>query len=121
MDNVILITGKVHFQINLDPSVWLFDERRFSLEEKIEGATGTAMKLEPFIAYAEPSPSATQLICHRGDKEPVSIPITNVSDCYLCFAIQNKPIPVGGPVWLYFADGSNRDHPIDHITRFEII
>lgn len=121
LDFVILITGKVRFQINLDPSVWLFDERRFPLEEKIDGTTGTAIQLQPFIEHAEPSPSATQLICHRrGEQEPVTIPLAEVNNCYLCFAIENKPLPSGGPVWLYFADGSNKDQPIDHITKFEI-
>lgn len=120
LDNVILITGKVKFRINLDPSVWLFDDRRFPLDSKIEGTKGTAITLKPFIDNAEPSPSVTQLICHRRDHAPVSIPIHQVDQCYLCFAIDHQPLPAGGPVWLYFADGRNKDQPIDHITEFEL-
>jgi hypothetical protein len=31
MDNIILITGKVKFTITLDPSVWIFDDRKVDL------------------------------------------------------------------------------------------
>ena len=31
MENIILINGKVKFSITLDPSVWIFDERKLDL------------------------------------------------------------------------------------------
>ncbi len=33
MDNIILIKGKVKFEITLDPGVWIFDDRRVDLNE----------------------------------------------------------------------------------------
>lgn len=32
MENIILLTGKVKYTITLDPSVWIFDDRRKDLE-----------------------------------------------------------------------------------------
>ena len=31
MENIILVNGKVKFSITLDPSVWIFDERKLEL------------------------------------------------------------------------------------------
>ncbi|TFE00276.1 peptidyl-prolyl cis-trans isomerase [Jeotgalibacillus salarius] len=41
MNNVIPITGRVKFQLTIDPSVWIFDERKIDLttyfdEERVE-------------------------------------------------------------------------------------
>ncbi|MGD6897759.1 peptidyl-prolyl cis-trans isomerase [Bacillus infantis] len=33
MDNIIMIKGKVKFEITLDPGVWIFDDRRVDLNE----------------------------------------------------------------------------------------
>ena len=31
MENIILVNGKVKFSITLDPSVWIFDDRKLDL------------------------------------------------------------------------------------------
>lgn len=121
MDSVILITGKVKFQINLDPSIWIFDERRFQLNDRFEGTQGTAIEFKPFLEHAEPEPSANKLICHRRKAEPVTISLSDAKKSFLCFAINNQPIREEGPILLYFADGSNKENPISQITKFEVI
>lgn len=37
MESIILIKGKVKFTITLDPSVWIFDERRKDLDAFLKG------------------------------------------------------------------------------------
>jgi hypothetical protein len=121
MHSVILITGKVEFQINLDPTVWIFDERKFPLEERLPGVEGLAMELGIFINHAQPHPEATKVICHRSQGEPITLSLEQVRTAYLCFAKENRPIREGGPALLYLADGSNKDHPIDFLTQLEIV
>lgn len=121
MDTVILITGDVNYTINLDPAIWTFDERKFELTDKLPGTSGTAIELKHFLNHAEPSKTATHLICHRGDLAPVTITLDQAKTCFLCFAINDQPLTDQGPILLYLADGSNKDHPIDQITKFEVI
>ncbi|AMA72447.1 MULTISPECIES: hypothetical protein [Aneurinibacillus] len=53
MADVITISGNVKYSITLDPSVWIFDDRKFKLEdffanigqEKTEGADDSLMKI----------------------------------------------------------------------------
>lgn len=121
MNLVILITGQVKFQINLDPSIWIFDERRFQLSDRLEGTEGTAIEFKPFLEHAEPDPLANKLICHRREAEPVTISMSEAKKSFLCFAIDNQPLGEQGPVLLYFADGSNKENPIGRIKKFEVI
>ncbi|SRR5690554_1164648 len=37
MDQIILIKGRVKFQITLDPGVWIFDDRKRELDAVLEG------------------------------------------------------------------------------------
>ena len=121
MHGVILITGQVKFRINLDPSIWIIDDRHFQLSERLEGVEGLAMEFAPYLKKAEPDPAATHLLCHRSEGEDISITMEEAMSAYLCFAKEGKPIREGGPALLYLADGSNRDHPISHITQLEVI
>lgn len=120
MNSVIQITGDVKFTINLDPTIWIFDERQFPLEERLEGVEGLAVELAPFLANAEPSETATKLICRRRRGEDVVISMEEAKKAFLCFAKQNKPIKEGGPALLYLSDGSNKDQPIDYLTHLEV-
>lgn len=120
MNSIILITGLVKFTINLDPSIWIIDDRRFSLEERLDDVEGLAMELAPFLENAEPDPTATHVICHRSTGDDVKLTIEQAKSSYLCFAKQNKPIRDGGPALLYLADGSNKEAPIDFITKLEL-
>ncbi|SFI98326.1 hypothetical protein [Thermoflavimicrobium dichotomicum] len=121
MHSVILITGKVKFRINLDPTIWIVDDRHFPLSERLPGVEGLAMELGPFLNNAEPDLSATHMICHRSQGENVVLTMEEARSAYLCFAKNNQPIREGGPALLYLADGSNKDEPIDYLTELEVI
>lgn len=120
MSEVILITGKVKFRINLDPTLWILDKRRFSLNERLDGVDGWAMELSPFLEKAEPEHDVTKVICHRSNAEPVSLPYAEAASAFLCFAKEGKPIREGGPALLYLADGSNKENPLSHLTQLEL-
>jgi hypothetical protein len=121
MHPVILITGKVKFRINLDPTIWIIDDRRFPLNDRIPGTEGLAMELGHFLNNAEPDPAATHVICHRRQGEPVTLTIDEARSSLLCFAKGDQPIREGGPALLYLADGRNKNHPIDYLTELEVI
>lgn len=121
MSGIILITGKVKYRINLDPTVWIFDKRRFQLSERFEGIEGLAMELRPFLENAEPEEDVRQVVCHRSQGEKVILSYEEAASAYLCFAKNNKPIRDGGPALLYLADGSNKDQPLSHLTELELV
>ncbi|MBA4543694.1 MULTISPECIES: hypothetical protein [Thermoactinomyces] len=120
MSSVILITGKVQFKINLDPTIWIIDDRRFSLSDRIPGTEGLAMELAPFLNNAGPAPDATHVILHRSVGEKVILTMEQAQTSFLCFAKENKPIREGGPALLYLADGSNKENPVSHLTELEV-
>jgi hypothetical protein len=121
MHNIILLTGNVKFKITLDPTIWIFDDRRFELSDRLEGAEGLAMEIEPYIHNTEPDEDTTSAICHLHNGEKISISLATLLSSYLCFAIDGKPIKEGGPALLYFADGSNKDNPIKAIKEIEMV
>ncbi|AUS09648.1 hypothetical protein C1X05_12990 [Laceyella sacchari] len=121
MSPIILITGNVAFRINLDPSIWILDDRRFPLEDRIAGTEGLAMELGPYLDKAEPDASVTKVICHREQKEAVTLTLDQARTAILCFAKDGRPIREGGPALLYLADGSNKEQPIDYIRELELV
>ncbi|PTX58331.1 hypothetical protein C8P63_11779 [Melghirimyces profundicolus] len=121
MNDVILITGKVKYQINLDPSVWIFDDRRFEMEERFPGVDGLGMELGPFLENAAPEADAQKLIIHRRNKDQVSLSLEEARSAVLQFAREGKPIRPDGPALLYLSDGSNKEHPVDFIEKMEVV
>lgn len=121
MHDIILLTGNVKFKITLDPTIWIFDDRRFELADRLEGTAGLAIEIEPFIRNTEPAEDTKHAVCHLHDGEKISIPLATLFDSYLCFAIDGKPIKDGGPALLYFADGSNKENPINSIKEIELV
>lgn len=120
MNEIILVIGKVQFSINIDPSVFIFDERRFPLSDRIPGTEGLAMELGPILERAEPSDEVTKVVCHRSSGKPVELTFQQAKEAYLCFAKDGKRIVEGGPALLYLADGSNKEQPIDDLLKLEI-
>lgn len=121
MNDVILITGKVKYQINLDPSIWIFDDRRFEMDERFPGINGLGMELGPFLDHAEPHEDATRVIIHQQNGNQVELSLEAARSAVLQFAREGKPIRPDGPALLYLADGSNRDRPVNFITRMEVL
>ncbi|PTM59914.1 hypothetical protein [Desmospora activa] len=120
MNDVILISGNVTFQINLDPTIWIFDDRRFDMQERFTGVDGLGMELAPFLEHARPNPDASRVVLHRREGSPVLLSIEQAMSAVLQFSRNGKPIRPDGPALLYLADGSNQNHPIGHIERMEI-
>jgi hypothetical protein len=121
MHDIILITGNVKFKITLDPTIWIFDDRRFDLADRLAGTEGLAIEVEPFILHSEPAEDTKEAVCHLQDGENITIPLATLLSSYLCFAINGKPVKDGGPALLYFADGSNKDNPIKGIKQIELV
>lgn len=121
MHDIILLTGNVKFTITLDPTIWIFDDRRFELADRIPETSGLAIEIEPFIHHTEPSENTTHAVCHLNNGENIHIPYATLLSSYLCFAIDGKPVKEGGPALLYFADGSNKENPISSIKEIELV
>lgn len=120
---IIQIKGDTNFTINLDPGIWIFDERRFPLQTKLEQVSGLGIELRPFLLNAEPKDGAHTVIIHRRVGENIQLSFQEVLNSYLCFAIDGKPIreDEGGPALLYLSDGSNQDHPVGFIKTIEVV
>lgn len=121
MHDIILITGNIKFKITLDPTIWIFDDRRFELSDRLEGTHGLAMEIEPFIHNTEPAENTTGAVLYFHNGEQIRISLATLLASYLCFAVDGKPIKNGGPALLYFADGSNKDKPIRDIKEIELV
>lgn len=121
MNDVILIEGNVKYQINLDPSLWIFDDRRFEMEERFPGVNGLGIEFGPFLKNAEPAEDATKLVVHQRGGGRCILPLEPAYTAVLQFAREGKPIRPDGPALLFLADGSNQDRPIDFIEKIEVV
>lgn len=162
MELIIHITGKVNYQITLDPSVWIFDDRKVDLDtyfqekkekadeleeytksiskhwdrEIMEGAVfpptlkterkyekqkmmeGTfGIPLEPFLLNAEPQEGAKTLVIEHNEGE-TELPLNEAFKLILGFSKNGKQLTDGGPVHVYYGDGSNQESPLKGIKQF---
>lgn len=120
---IIQIDGAVNYPVTLDPSVWIFDKRKFPIQDlfpQIE-EQGDCMYVNTFLPNAEPLPEATHVICHLGGGKMVTLPIEQVSSGIFRFSKNKKALREDGPAWLYFADGSNCNNPVISIKRLELV
>ena len=161
MPGVVQIKGKVRYQITLDPSVWIFDDRivdldtyfklpkveladeddakkfaekwdrelkegaapprpvrqktKFPKEKLLSGSFGIPIK--PFLENAEPEEGTKTLIVESKEGQH-RFSLEEGRELILGFAKEGKPLREDGPVHVYFADGSNKDDPIKHVTAF---
>ncbi|QKG85208.1 hypothetical protein GXN76_12485 [Kroppenstedtia pulmonis] len=120
MSDIILIHGKVKHQVNLDPTLWIFDDRRFQMAERFPGIEGLGMELAPFLDNAQPAPGATQGVIHQQNGSQHIFTLEELYRCVLQFARDGKPIHPEGPALLYQQDGSNRNQPLGFIEQIEI-
>ncbi|MDR6225313.1 hypothetical protein [Desmospora profundinema] len=120
MNDVIMITGKVAYQINVDPSIWIFDDRRFDMQDRFPGVDGLGMELAPFLEHARPEEDASRMVIHRREGNPVLLSLEQARSAVLQFAREGKPIRPDGPALLYLTDGGDPTRPISHIERMEI-
>lgn len=121
MDSIVMIEGNVKYKITLDPSVWIFDDRKIDLKqyfqnEQLENQLGITFK--PFIENASPDEDVTVMMIETSLGEIVEVLINEAYDSILCFAKNGKPLKEDGPLYFYWGDGSNINEPITNIRRF---
>ncbi len=121
MNEVILISGAVEYQINLDPTVWIFDERKIPLKERFPGIDDWGMHLAPFLEHAKPKKEATHVIIVQANGQQTQITLEQAKQAILRFTREGKPIRPDGPALLYFGDGSNVQNPLGSLTEFKVI
>ena len=94
-------------------------ERKFEKQRLLEGSFG--IPFEPFLKNAEPNGDATEVIVTTDGKE-LSFPIEEALKFFIGFSKDGQPLKVseGGPMEIYFGDGSNIDNPIRHVTSFTV-
>ncbi|MFS0751972.1 hypothetical protein [Oceanobacillus sp. 1P07AA] len=147
---IVMIKGNVHYPITLDPTVWIFDDRKIKLEEafkieknkqdeysgfqkppvnrsisKMEGEeflkNSYIMPLYDFISNAEPTREATTVKLITGTEDSFeTISVENLLNGYFLFSKNGKPLKEDGPVHFYYGDGSNQDNPIKNIKEIVI-
>ncbi len=106
MNEIILIQGKVKYQINLDPSLWIFDDRRFEMSEQFPGVDGLGMEFGPFLKNAEPAEDATKLVIHQRGGGRVILPLEHAYNLVFSLPGQASPsVPTARPSfsWLMAA------------------
>ena len=93
-------------------------EKKYEKEKMLEGTFG--IPFHDFLQNAKPNDSATtvQLVTNGGK---IQLPLEQVEKAILGFSKCGKPLREDGPIHLYFADGSNKDHPLTHISGFIVI
>src|SRR5699024_5296243 len=91
--------------------------RRYDRNELL--SESYVMPIEPFIEHTEVEIDAKEALLHTNNGE-VILSLEQLTDSFLLFSKDGKPLKEDGPVHLYFADGSNKDEPIKGITTIEI-
>lgn len=144
-----MIKGNVGYPITLDPTVWIFDDRKIELEkafvEKEEEAASTSIFHKPpvnrsiskmegeeylknsyviplhdFLNNAEPKANAEEIEFIKSNDENEKIALKDAKNGYLLFSSEGKPLFEDGPVHFYYKDGSNQDNPIKYIKEIHV-
>ncbi|CEI84427.1 hypothetical protein J18TS1_13490 [Oceanobacillus oncorhynchi subsp. incaldanensis] len=146
---IVMIKGNVGYPITLDPTVWIFDDRKVELEKaftepeeqetftsnfqkppvnrsisKMEGEAylknSYVIPLHDFLNNAEPKADAAEVEFIKSNGENEKIALEDAKNGYLLFSLEGKPLREDGPVHFYYKDGSNQDNPIKYIKEIHI-
>ncbi|MDA8353303.1 MAG: hypothetical protein M0Z65_09010 [Firmicutes bacterium] len=120
MNPIIQLTGKVTYPITLDPTLWIFDDRRFEMADRFPGVNGLGMELAPFLDHAKPLPEAAKMVIYQREGSQTVLPLEDARTAVLQFAQEGKPIHPGGPALLHLPDGK-LDQPIGSIEKMELV
>ncbi|WP_152658354.1 hypothetical protein [Oceanobacillus sp. CFH 90083] len=146
---IVMIKGNVGYPITLDPTVWIFDDRKMELEKafiekkeeetnhsvfhkppvnrsisKMEGEAylknSYVIPLHDFLNHSEPQADAGEVEFVRSNGKNEKISLEDAKNGYLLFSLEGKPLREDGPVHFYYKDGSNQDNPIKYITEIHV-
>lgn len=94
-------------------------ERKFEKQRLLEGSFG--IPFEPFLKNAEPAEDATEVIVIANGQE-LTFPLEVALNFFIGFSKEGQPLKVseGGPMEIYFGDGTNIEKPITHVTSFTV-
>ena len=73
MDYIILIKGKVKYQITLDPTVWIFDERKKELDDILEGKESFAEKQTSQAEFIKKTSLQWERAITQGASQPTGL------------------------------------------------
>lgn len=73
MDYIILIKGKVKYQITLDPTVWIFDHRKRELKDILEGKTSFSENDESETEFIKKTSLQWDRAILQGANQPTGI------------------------------------------------
>lgn len=142
---IVQVNGNVKFPITLDPSVWIFDDRKVLLEEYLQNGliienndekTGHStsnkgltkqerekvlensyvMPIKQFLLNAEPLEKAQSATLHT-DQGEVQISYEELLNSVLLFALNGKPLKEDGPVHVYT---NHQSEPIKGVNKITL-
>ncbi|SDI65455.1 hypothetical protein [Natribacillus halophilus] len=147
---IVPVSGKVNYRITIDPTVWIFDNRKIELEsyfkdpqaweENTEEGNGHrrwqtnqirskkeaviegsyGMPLRPFIDNAEPSPSASTLVAITSSGEEITASLEEGKTWIAGFSAEGQALKEDGPIHIYYADGSNQQSPVTNVVALRV-
>jgi hypothetical protein len=147
MPEIILINGKVKHNITLDPTVWIFDERKITLADYLSKAflsedetvedlyqekkkkrykkaqwltDSFVIPARPFIENAGPASEATIVIFGKKDGTETEVPLTDVLEGAFAFSEDGKALTESGPIHFYMNSGPNQEQPIKTINKITL-
>ncbi|WP_371261392.1 peptidyl-prolyl cis-trans isomerase [Bacillus sp. OV322] len=92
-------------------------ERKFEKQRLLSGTF--IIPFQPFLKNAEPDENASGVTVTAGGKEH-HFTMQEASNFLLGFSVDGKPIKDGGPLYIYFGNGTNRDQPIRNVVSFTV-
>lgn len=138
MPDIIVLTGNLNYTITLDPSSWLFDDRKFELNgyfekphdlddpprkykkrELLKEDYTFAIPFKPFLENAGPKPESNTLVIETRNGQH-EIPLEEAKKSLFAFTKEGKFLNQDGPAHFYYGDGSNREEPITEITKLVV-
>lgn len=140
MPDIIVLTGNVNYTLTLDPSAWLFDDRKFELNRYFEQPHALeeppqkykkrdllkdndftfAVPFKPFLENAEPNSDSTKVIFETKSGGAREISMEQARTGILAFTSEGKFLKEDGPAHFYLSDGTNRNEPIKEITKLVV-
>ncbi|HET7629545.1 MAG TPA: peptidyl-prolyl cis-trans isomerase [Bacillales bacterium] len=137
MPDIIFIKGNVDYTITLDPGAWLFDDRKFNLDDYFrkphklgeppkaykkrdlmqEEGLSLAVPLKPYLDNAAPKADAADVIIETANGENHELSLAEAENGILAFTKDGTFLNDDGPAHFYHGDGSNQDHPIKQIKQ----